>query len=291
MANTTITPNQGSLALTGIAAGVAINAPVALKVLTAYGLGVGASTNIGAVSLQALTATGVGQGLGWAVGAASLQYLTATGAGPYVSINALKPLTASGRQGNVAIGALTLNRVEVRNPAGYIKLEKLLVYAQAFETPSQVFTTKAMNTRSGAISEYSGYPFNSFAFFRGDYLAAGDGGLYILAGDTDAGTTIDWEFTSGQLDDKQPGLKRLPEILCGLRADEAVRVRVWCSDTEYYDYTLPATKIDTIRQQRVTPGKGMRSRWFKVGLSSINGGKMKLDSMQINMTKTTRRVG
>ena len=93
------------------------------------------------------------------------------------------------------------------------------------------------------------------------------------------------------MDNKDPGLKRIPEILLGLRASGPVRVRVWKDDDVFYDYMLPPVNLGTLHQHRVTPGRGMRSKYYAVELQGVAGSKVELDSMQVSMTKTTRRLG
>ncbi len=47
------------------------------------------------------------------------------------------------------------------------------------------------NTRTGAVTQYQNYDFNSFAkFSQHRYLAASEAGLYELDGTTDAGTNV-----------------------------------------------------------------------------------------------------
>jgi hypothetical protein len=93
------------------------------------------------------------------------------------------------------------------------------------------------------------------------------------------------------MDDKSVELKRLPEILFGLRSNGKIVVTVYPNDTDSYDYNLPVVQKNTIHQHRVKPGKGMRGRWFAVGMRAKQNATLELASMQVNMTKTTRRLG
>lgn len=161
----------------------------------------------------------------------------------------------------------------------------------ASENPSNVYTTKVMNTRNTAVTEYTNYQFNSFARIGRDWYAAGPAGLVKLTGTQDNATNIDWSFRTGQLDGNEPGLKRLPEMLAGLRTSGRITVKVWKDDNTVYSYDMPSIKNNTIRQQRVKIGRGMRSRWFKVGMEGVAGSSLELDSLQIEMTETTRRIG
>lgn len=154
------------------------------------------------------------------------------------------------------------------------------------------FHVAAMNMRQKGVTEFTNFPFNSFTKIGKVWYAAGDGGLYRL-GDaaTDNGTAINWTLRTGQHDDNKVVLKRIPEVILGLRSNGALTVRVHGNDVSSYDYTFPKVSTDTIRQHRVTPGKGMRSRWYSVELRGKNGADLELNSMQMNMTETTRRLG
>lgn len=155
---------------------------------------------------------------------------------------------------------------------------------------AQTFRTWAANTRHAAVTEYTSFPFNSFARYNGVVLAAGPDGLYRLGGEDDEGTAISWYVVTGQSDDKKSALKRLTEVLMGLRFDGAVKVRVWKDDDTMYEYTLPNFREGVLHQARVKTGRGLRSRYFKVGVSGT-GPTLELDSLQLIMPDTKRRVG
>ena len=160
-------------------------------------------------------------------------------------------------------------------------------YANLLDT----YKTLVMNSRSNAVTEYQNYGFNSYATIGGANYGASSSGLYLLSGDDDAGTNIGWSLKTGQMDDKSPYLKRLPEVVLGLRSNGPVRVIIHCDDETSYSYTLPALNIDTIRQLRVQPGRGLRSRYYAVELQGIENSTIELDSLQVNMSKTSRRIG
>lgn len=148
--------------------------------------------------------------------------------------------------------------------------------------------TWAMNTRNNAVTRYPSFPANSFARYNGTYIAAGPAGIYTLGGDLES--DANWQVRTGQLDDKKAGLKRLTEVLLGVRYAGPVTVRVWKDEETYYDYALPNLKPDVLQQVRAKVGKGLRSRYFKIELLGT-GGRFELDSLQASMPETSRRVG
>lgn len=150
----------------------------------------------------------------------------------------------------------------------------------------------AMNARNKSVTEFANFPFNSFTKIGTSWYAAGAGGLYRLGDSTtDDGAQINWALRTGQHDDNEVRLKRIPEVVLGLRSAGNITVRVHADDNVYYDYALPKVKPTTIHQHRVTPGKGMRSRWYSVELRAKQGADLELASLQMNMTDTTRRLG
>lgn len=151
--------------------------------------------------------------------------------------------------------------------------------------------TWVVNTRSNAVTRYPAYPVNSFARYNGTYLGAGPNGLFLLdvPGNADTGVPVAWTVATGLMDDKKASLKRLTEVLLGIRYDDTVRVRVWVNDAKYYDYVLPNITPDVIQQVRAKVGKKLRSRYFKIEVSGM--GLLELDSLQATMPETSRRVG
>lgn len=287
-----LAPLAGAVSFTTTISGTALNGPVALEVITGYGVSEQSPFTRGSATLQFIMATGISIQPGSAAGTASLMAIAGVGYGPVYGAASLRVLTAIGRQGNytTGIGVLQPLRAPDSYSAGYVALERISAAGYSRESLVEIYLTKTMNTRSSAVTEYQNYNFNSYAFINGDYYAAGPGGLYKLDGSDDNGANIDWSFRTGQMDDKTPLLKRIPEIVLGLRASGPVRVRVYKDDNTYFDYMLPATNTSTIHQQRVQPGKGMRSRYYSIELQGVSNSEAAFDSMQVNMTKTTRRI-
>lgn len=203
---------------------------------------------------------------------------------------------AAGFGGSVAAGSASLSLVLVAGTGGPLPVGKgvvvvpmLAAYGAGDSAISATFQTWATNTRFNYVTQYLSYPYNSYARYNGTYLGAGPTGLFALDGADDAGTPIAWDFKTGQLDDKKPGLKRLVELLLGVRYDNPVTVTVWKNESESNAYALPNLRKSVLQQVRVKTGRGMRSRYYKVELSGT--GNFELDSMQATMPETSRRIG
>lgn len=288
---TPITPSVGGAALAGAQALIAVNGPVVMEQLTATGISVESPFTSGSAALQLITATGIIQSPNNAVGTATLEFMAAAGYAGTFGAATLQAVTASAQAGNYVTGSATLLPLFAPSASGYAVIERVVAVGYGGPSIPEIYKTVVMNARTNAVTEYQNYNFNSYAFINGSYYAASPSGLYRLDGVTDDGADINWSLKTGQMDNKSAALKRLPEVMIGLRADGPVRVRIWPDDSQHFDYMLPATKKDTIHQQRVLPGKGMRSRYYSVELQGVSNSAAEIDSLQPNMINLTRRVG
>jgi hypothetical protein len=148
----------------------------------------------------------------------------------------------------------------------------------------------ATNTKLGAVTDYSAFEFNSFARVGTRLFAAGPNGVFLLEGNDDAGATIDWKLRTGFFDSGGP-LVRTPSIFVSARTSQAIRVKVWPNEDIAYEYTLPTNGRESFFQRRIRAGKGMKSRYYRVELSSMNGGTFDLASLEFEDFGTHRRVG
>lgn len=246
----------------------------------------------GAATREALRGTGVGRLVGFsATGAPTLAKRTATGfTGKHGSVE-FELRVATGQARGAVYGTAVRLPLRVIYVNGLATIERRTATGVAHSVVPATYLTTVVNARNNYVTEYDNYEFNGYARIGNEYYATGAGGLYLLDGTTDGADNVAWSVLTGQMDGKDPGLKRLPEVLLALRNTGPVKVTVQPDDNLTYDYMLPAVKLDTLHQHRVVPGKGMRSRYYAIGLQGVNNSKVEIDSMQVNMTKTTRRLG
>jgi hypothetical protein len=238
-----------------------------------------------------MTATGTTVPVITASGAVSFEALTAEGLYTPIGAAEFLALSAAGYARAGSLGAVTFEAMRVDSRGGVVAFERLVAFGQASETALETYDAKVMNTRSGAVTEFTNYKFNSFARIGKDYYGVGPSGLFRLDGATDNGADINWSMRTGRHDDKHPGMKRVPNVYLGLRSNGFVTVRVWSDDVTYHDYPLPKVQTNTIHQHRVVPGKGLLSRYFGVELRGTKNATLELDSMQIDMKKLDTRLG
>jgi hypothetical protein len=284
-------PAAASLSLVGANAKVAATVTIPLEPLEAFGVGVQGGIGSGVGLLNALIATGSGTPSVIGSGIAQFKFLIAYGTGQSSGVGVFKSMTASGQAATIGSGAATLQVLGTKNDVARVELQALSCYGFGDRVVTNTnIQTFVMNTRTSGVTKYAAFPYNSYAKIGDSYYGASSTGLYLLDGETDAGADIDWSFRTGQLDNKDPGLKRLPEVVLGLRSIGSIRVNAYYGGQSMTN-TVPEVGAQSLHQHRVVLGKGARSRYFSVELEGIANSKIELDSLQVNMTKTTRRLG
>lgn len=156
----------------------------------------------------------------------------------------------------------------------------------AHVAPDGSFTTWVMNTRSGAVTEYADFSFNSFARVGNRYLAASDTGLYELLGDTDDGDDIIARIKSGFLQFGGTHLSRLKAAYVAMRGEGEIVLKIETADGLVYHYE---TSMRNMRSTKVHMGKGQRSRYFAFELITT-GQDFDLDTLEFVPIVVERRV-
>lgn len=164
-------------------------------------------------------------------------------------------------------------------------LDQIQLYG-LYVDPGTAAITWAVNARTGAVSEYSNYHFNSFARHGSRYLGARSDGLYYLDGDTDAGTNIIGRMAGGFLQFAGSRFSSLDAIYLGLHASGDVIIKVETGDQKTYTYKVAVQSRQTTK---VRTGKGMRARYFTYELIST-GPDFDLDSIEFVPVAAQRRV-
>lgn len=272
--------------------------------LTASGEGLTGTVADGAVVLRNYAAEGIGTAPNSADGIAILQTRFSTGfnladttGSAAVRLLHLR-VSGFGISGTVGDGQVTRPAVSVAGfgtpestATGAVFRQLARVNGFGESTIAQTYRTWVANMANEALTEYTDFSFNSYAKFNGKQYAAGPGGLFELTGDTDNGNVITWAMRTGMMDDKKIELKNLHEVLMGIRFNGPIRVRVYTDEETFYDYTLNNFREGLLHQVRVPCGKGLRSRYFQLDISGMDGTMAELDSLLIPMLPVTRRIG
>ena len=156
----------------------------------------------------------------------------------------------------------------------------------AYISPDGNVTTWAVNSRTGAVTEYENYSFNSFARMGHIYLGASSSGLYELHGDDDAGTSIIARLRSGYGQFAGSRFVGFKAAYLGVRATGDLVFRLINANGDTHNYAVKARDMETVKVQL---GKGLRARYFAFELEST-GQDFDLESIELVPMVAQRRV-
>jgi hypothetical protein len=156
----------------------------------------------------------------------------------------------------------------------------------AYLSPGGSITTWAVNTRSGAVTEYDNYAFNSFARIDNSYVGASSDGLYELTGDDDDGADIVAQIKSGFAQWGGSKLMSFKGAYLGVRGSGDFVLKLITGDDKTYIYAVSARDVATTK---VTLGKGLRARYWAFELIST-GQDFDLDTIEFVPMVSNRRV-
>lgn len=154
------------------------------------------------------------------------------------------------------------------------------------------YVAYALNAETGAISEYSNFPFNAVAQFNGKTYAAADSGLYELTGDTDAGTSINASVRYGLTDFGNDSQKRIQSAALGITSDNQMVLKAIYVDggkkRESW-YLLKSQTADSFREGVIHIGQGLMSRYWGFEIHNVGGGDFEMDSIKLYPVVLSRR--
>ena len=273
-------------------AGDEASADFELPTFELQGTGVGGAVAEAAVALPLANVTAAGDVVNIITAEFSLPAFSVTAAAVDASVGVadlelrIVTLSASGETGTAGTAAIS---IPAFTPAAggttpsfgtaSVGLPQLLVDAIGGPTFASTWRTWVLNLHTRALTEYTGFQFNSYARFAGYTLAASDGGVFKL--DTtrnDAGTNIDAIVRTGQLDYDVSWLKRVPRLYIDYSTDGDVDVSTITSESGRRRYLLPHNSVTGIQQRRVPVGKGPKSRHWQFEIANRNGSDFSINS-------------
>jgi len=171
--------------------------------------------------------------------------------------------------------------------AGYHRdVPDTMALTARYLAPSGSVTTWALNTRNRAVTEYTGYEFNSFGQIASRYVGASSTGLYELTGDTDDGSDIIAAIRTGALQIAGSRFTAFKAAYLGIRGGGEFVLKIESGDGQSYTYTVTAHDM---RTTKVNIGKGLRARYFALELTST-GQDFDLESIEFVPVAARRRV-
>ena len=140
-----------------------------------------------------------------------------------------------------------------------------------------------LNTKNGAVTEYTNWAFDSIS----PNHAVSSAGVFSLGGDTDNGTVINGVFTTGKKLWGTSFKKQLQAAYFSFTGLGIGNLTVF-GETRSYSYVVPPT---TTGEARVMLGRGMRENYFQFSYTNPQGDAFTIDSIDIPFgTSKNRRV-
>jgi hypothetical protein len=149
-----------------------------------------------------------------------------------------------------------------------------------------------LNTETTAASWYDNFDFESITQTPGKVLGVGPDGLYELTGANDAGVGVQANLATGFSDYGSPQTKRLDNVYFGYTSEGvlAVQTEVKESGTPPATYFLEQRDASAPRNSRVTPGKGLYGRYWRVTIRNANGADFEVHDAAVDIAVSSRRV-
>ena len=147
----------------------------------------------------------------------------------------------------------------------------------------------SMNLSNFGVSTFSNYPFNSYCLFKGSYLGAKVDGIYLLSGQQDSAANIEVEMLQSAIGQEASSKKGIPVIYADLETDGQFDLTIQSEDQEQAYPGIPYHS--GMRLQKVKVGRGLKGRYFGIGLKNRDGAKMRVNSLEIPVDVSPSRKG
>lgn len=146
-----------------------------------------------------------------------------------------------------------------------------------------------VNLTNSATSTYENFAFNSFATLGGRYYGVRSEGLYLLEGDTDAGSPIRASVSFGKQDFGTPNKKNMTRAYVGASSTGTLLLKIITANGSEHIYTARAAAAFQ-REQRFDVGRGIQANYFTFELFNKNGCDFELDSVAFYAAEFNRRI-
>lgn len=153
-----------------------------------------------------------------------------------------------------------------------------------------------LNVDTNASTRYESFNYSSLTSRGGRLFGAKADGVYLLEGADDAGTQIKASFATGVTNftsEKDPAmagaLKRVVAAYLGVAADKTMYLKI-SSGGQDFMYRA-RTQNPALMQQRVDPGRGLRSTYYAFEVYNSEGSDFDLESLEFVPIKLPRRIG
>lgn len=148
-----------------------------------------------------------------------------------------------------------------------------------------------MNTETTGLSMYDNFQFTSITAHNGILYATSNGGVYALIGETDEGRNIDTQLKTGFLDFGRAETKRVSDIFVGYTGGQLTfDVEIYDVPGTIYTYIMEEREAGAPRNNRIKPGKGLSSRYWRFNVKNIDGADFQIYDVAPNIAASKRRL-
>jgi hypothetical protein len=150
----------------------------------------------------------------------------------------------------------------------------------------------AMNLVNWAVTEYTDYPFNSFALFNGVQLGAKEDGIFDLDhGSDDDGQDI-IAYIEGPTEDLFKNfITRLREIWVESRQDGPLVLKIMMGEKETSPVAeLPIESVSNkMHEERIKTPRGLKERYASFRIENADGSDVDIKRIKIFLEQVSRR--
>lgn len=146
-----------------------------------------------------------------------------------------------------------------------------------------------MNTETAAANWHTNFMFDSIAQYGNTVLAVAPDGVYVLEGDTDNTTAIPATVQTGFMDFDDKKVKRFGGVFFGLRGSSLRLSLEPFGALAPSEYDMPAKTTMSPGSNRIVPGKGLVSRYWRMTFKNIDGGDFDIDNIELDIASSMQR--
>jgi len=138
------------------------------------------------------------------------------------------------------------------------------------------------------VTHYTNFPFTHVVRYKGSYYGANSTGLYLLEGTTDSGTPIPFAVKTCETDFDKPEHKTVESVYFAGRIGNAETVTLFAREETTHVQTFTTPRNTKPQSHRQTFARGLKSRYFALGLSGSK--EFELDTIDLSVGTTKRRI-
>ncbi|MBK8508978.1 MAG: hypothetical protein IPL51_10105 [Candidatus Competibacteraceae bacterium] len=219
------------------------------------------------------------------------------------AISVLKPIARLA----VSLPPLLLRAAAAPDPAGAILVAHVpaphlragILLASRLHVPPPVLrasgdaaapnvTTWAMNAETGAITEWIVGDVVRWAVVGETlYGLLADGTLFVLGGESDNGTPVEWSIQFAPSHFGTNSLKRMDKVYFNMRGQNGAVLEVMEDETEAWRYPVEPARAPATGTHRCLVGRGLR--FHTAGLALRGNGPMAVGGIEVLTVATSRR--